>query len=242
MVLITSLEEFMKKLGILIFIIALFIGVALASVFSIGGFALKSFSFSINSGEKGSGNIQTEKRDVSEFKAVEVGGVFIVEITAQKDYSLEVEADDNLLPFIKTEFDGETLRIESEKSLSSSNPIKVRISAPDIENLHISGASKVSVVNLDNESLDVDSSGASKISCSGKTNNLKIDMSGASQLDGEKLNAESVSVDASGASKATVSVKNSLKADLSGASKVVYFGNPANFENKTSGASSIVGK
>lgn len=232
----------MKKLGILIFIIALFIGVTLASVFSIGGYKLKNFNFSFNVGEKGSGNIQTEKREVSEFKAVDVGGVFVVEITAQKEYSLEVEADDNLLPFIKTEFDGDTLRIKSSKKLSSSNPIKVRISAPDIENLDISGASKVSVVNLDNDLLNIDTSGASKISCEGKTKNLTIDMSGASQMDSEKLSAESVSVDASGASKATVSVKDSLKADLSGASKVVYFGNPANFENKTSGASSIVGR
>jgi hypothetical protein len=232
----------MKKLGILIFIIALFIGVSLAGIFSFGKMTGKIFNFSVNCGEKGSGNIKAEKRNVSEFKAVDVGGAFIVEITAQKDYSLEVEADDNLLQFIKTEFDGETLRIETERKISSSNPVKIRISAPDIENLQISGASKVSIVNLNNESLNVGSSGASKINCEGNTNNLTVDMSGASKFEGEKLSAENVSVDASGASKAVVSVKNDLKADLSGASKVVYFGNPTNIEKKTSGASSVVGK
>ncbi|CAN5662606.1 head GIN domain-containing protein [soil metagenome] len=232
----------MKKLGILIFIIALFIGVSLAGIFSFGKLSGRIFNFSASCGEKGSGNIQTEKRNVSDFKTVEVGGAFVVEITAQKDYSLEVEADDNLLHFIKTEFDGETLRIETERKISSSNPIKIRISAPDIENLNISGASKISVVNLDNENLSVDSSGASKISCEGKTNNLTVEMSGASNFEGENLNAEKVIVDASGASKASVSVKNELRADLSGASKVVYFGNPTNIEKKTSGASSVVGK
>jgi hypothetical protein len=232
----------MKKLGILIFIIALFIGVTLASVFSVGGFALKSFSFSVFGGVKGSGNIKTEQREVSEFKSVKVGGAVVVEITAQKDYSLEIEGDDNILPLITTEVDGDTLKIRSEKGYSTSNPIKVRISAQNIDDLDLSGASKVSIVNLDNESLNVDTSGASKISCEGKTKNLTVDMSGASHLDGEKLSAESVSVDASGASKANISVKDSLKADLSGASKVVYYGNPTNFENKTSGASSIVGR
>jgi len=232
----------MKTLGLIIFIIALFIGVTLASVFSIGGFTAKNFSFSLFSGVKGSGNIQTEQREVSEFSSVKVGGAIVVEITAQKDYSLEVEGDDNILPLIKTEFDGDTLKISSEKGYSTSNPIKVKISAPNIDDLDLSGASKVSIVNLDNDSLNVDTSGASKISCEGKTKNLTIDMSGASHFDSEKLSAESVSVDASGASKATVSVKDSLKADLSGASKVVYYGNPTNFENKTSGASSIVGK
>ena len=230
----------MKKLGLIIFIIALFIGVTFASVFSIGGFGLKSFSFF--NGVKGSGNIKTEQREVSEFSSVRVGGAIVVEITAQKDFSLEVEGDDNILPLIRTEVDGDTLKISSEKGYSTSNPIKVRISAQNIDDLDLSGASKVSILNLDNESLNVDSSGASKISCEGKTKNLTVDMSGASHFDSEKLSAESVSVDASGASKATVSVKDSLKADLSGASKVAYFGNPTNIEKKTSGASSIAGK
>lgn len=232
----------MKKLGLIIFIIALFIGVTLASVFSIGGFASKSFNFSLFSGIKGSGNIKTEQREVSEFRSVRVGGAIVVEITAQKDYSLEVEGDDNILPLIKTDIDGDTLKISSEKGYSTSNPIKVKISAQNIDDLDLSGASKVSIVNLDNESLNVDSSGASKISCEGKTKNLTVDMSGASNFDSEKLVADGVSIDASGASKATVSVKDSLKADLSGASKVVYYGNPKNFENKTSGASSITGR
>ena len=232
----------MKKLGIIIFIIALFVGVTLASVFSIGGFTLKRFNFSLNGGEKGSGNIQTEKREVSEFKAVDVGGAFVVEITTQKDFSLEVEADDNLLPLVKTEFDGETLKIESEKSYTPTNPVKIRISAPDIENLNISGASKISIVNLNNDLLNIDSSGASKISCEGKTAKLILDMSGASHFEGENLKAKKASIDSSGASKATVSVESELIADLSGASKVVYFGNPTNVEKKTSGASTIVGK
>lgn len=231
----------MKKIKILIFIVALFIGISLAGIFSAGSVLPRFFSFSINVGEKGSGHIVTEKREVSEFRAIDVGGAFVVEITAQKDFSIEVEADDNLLPLIKTESDGETLRIES-KSYTTSNPVKIKISAPDIENLHLSGASKVSMVNLNNESLNIDTSGASKISCEGQTRNLTVDMSGASHLDGEKLSAENVSIDSSGASKATVAVQNELKADLSGASKVVYFGNPANIEKKTSGASSVVGK
>ncbi|MEO6587954.1 MAG: head GIN domain-containing protein, partial [Pyrinomonadaceae bacterium] len=237
-----SFGEIMKKFGVLIFIIALFIGVSLAGIFSFGKISSRIFNISINHGEKGSGNIVTEKREVSEFRAVDVGGAFVVEITAQKDYSLEVEADDNILPLIKTEFDGETLKIKTDVKISSSNPVKIRISAPDVENLQISGASKVSIVNLDNELLNVDLSGASKINCEGQTKNLMIDMSGASSLDGENLKAENVSIEASGASKATVFAKNELKADLSGASKVIYFANPTNIEKKTSGASSIVGK
>lgn len=233
----------MKKIGIIVFIATLTIGITLAGVFSFGKAAGNLFSFNIGfGGEKGSGNVQTEKRTVSNFKAIEAGGVFIVEITAQKDFSVEVEADDNLLPFIKTDLDGETLKIKTTEKFSTRSPIRVRISAPDIENLEISGASKFFVSNLANDSFRVDSSGASKISIEGATKNLTVDMSGASKLNAENFTAENVSVDASGASRATVSVINNLKADLSGASKVVYYGNPANIEKKTSGASSVIGK
>lgn len=233
----------MKKIGIIVFIVALAIGVVIASVFSFGKAAGNLFSFNIGfGGVKGSGNVQTDKRKVDNFKAVEVGGVFIVEITAQKDFSVEVEADENLLPLIKTESDGETLKIETEQRFSTRSPIKLRISAPDVENLHISGASKVSVVNLNNDSFSVDSSGASKIKIEGATKTFMVDMSGASKLEAENFKSENVSVDASGASCATVSVSSDLKVDLSGASKVVYYGSPSNLEKKTSGASSVTGK
>ena len=233
----------MKKIGIIVFIAALAIGITLAGVFSFSKAAGNLFSFKIGfGGVKGSGNIRTENRTVSNFKAIEAGGVFIVEVTAQKDFSVEVEADDNLLPFIKTESDGETLRIETTEKFSTRSPIRLRISAPDVENLEISGASKISVANLANDAFRVDSSGASKINIEGTTKHLTVEMSGASKLDAENFKAETVSVDASGASKATVSVINNLKVDLSGASKIVYYGTPSNIEKKTSGASAVIGK
>ena len=154
----------MKKIGFIIFIVAVIIGVTFGNLFSWGKASAKFFNFSVNfGGVKGSGNVQNEKRNVANFKAIEVGGIFEVEVVAQKDFSVEVEADDNLLQYIKTEVNGNTLEISTEKSISPKGPVRVRISAPDIENLQVSGVSKVSLTNLKNSSLKVDASGASKI-------------------------------------------------------------------------------
>ena len=230
----------MKKIGLLVFLITLIIGVVFASIFSFGRISSRVFSFNASfGGVRGSGNVQTQKREVSDFNKIEVGGVFEVEITAQKDFSVVVEADDNLLELIKTDVNGDTLEIEFEKRVSTRNTPRLRISAPDIEGLDLSGASKVTLVNLNNESLQLDSSGASKIKVEGITKNFTVEMSGASRLDAENLQSENVSVDSSGASSATVFVTEELKADLSGASKVVYSGNPKNLEKKTSGASCV---
>ena len=233
----------MKKIGIIIFIVALILGVTFANFFSWGKASARIFSFSLNfGGVKGSGNKQTEKRSAADFNAIEVGGIFEVEVVAQKDFSVEVEADDNLLQYIKTEVKGDTLRISTEKSISPKGPIRIRISAPNIENLDISGVSKVSLTNVKNDSLKVEASGASKIKVDGETKNLQVELSGASKLDAENLKTENADIDGSGASNASVNVSNDLKADLSGASKVTYLGNPKNLDKSTSGASSVRGK
>jgi Putative auto-transporter adhesin, head GIN domain len=228
----------MKKIGLIVFIFALVVGVVLASISSFGKISGRFFSFNIG-GVKGSGSMKTETRDVSGFTAIDVSGAFEVEIVAQKDFSVEVEADDNLLELIKTEIDGDTLKIKSEKSIKSSNPLRIRISAPNIESLDLSGASKVNIVNLNNDSLSLDSSGASKIKLEGTTKNFDVEMSGASKLDAENLKAENVSVDSSGASSAYVYVTNELKVDLSGATNVTYSGSPKSVHKKASGASSV---
>lgn len=227
----------MKKIGIIVFIFALIFGAVFANVFSFGKISFTGFSFS--RGIKGSGNLQTEKREVSNFKAVDVGGIFKVEITVQKDFDVQIEADDNLLQYIETEIDGETLEISTSKRISTKNPIIVKIGAPDIENLEVSGASSVVLGNLNNDSFEVDLSGASNVKVEGTTKNLVIDLSGASRVNAENLQAENVSVNASGASKADVFASNKLEADLSGASKVAYSGSPKDLIKKTSGASKI---
>jgi hypothetical protein len=218
----------------------LVIGVTVSSIFSFGKYTGKILSFNVHwSGERGSGNVRTENREISEFKAVDVSGAFEVEITTRKNFSLEVEADDNLLPLIKTEVDGDTLVIKSEKGFKTGNPIKIRISAPDIDDLELSGASKVNLTNLKNDSLKLDSSGASKIRIEGSTKNFEVEMSGASKLDAENLQAENVSVESSGASNLSVFVTNELSADLSGATSLTYSGNPKSVQKKASGASSV---
>lgn len=228
----------MKKFGILIFAAAAFLGILLASIFSFGCGSHKIFNVSFGT-VKGSGNVVTEARDVKGFKGVDVSGAVQAEIAAGKDFSVEVEADDNIIPLIKTEVRGGVLHIETEKSISSRNGLKVRISAPDIDDIAASGASKVNLANVKNAELRVNSSGASKINVSGETAKVSIDVSGASSIDAENLRAESADVNASGASNASVFARNELRTDASGASKIVYAGGPKTVDKNASGASSI---
>ena len=229
----------MKRIGFLIFIAAIVLGVLFANFTSFGRASGSLINFSFGSGIKGSGVAAIEARDITDFNSVDVGGVFQVEITAQKDFAVEVEADDNLLQYIETEVSGGTLSITSDKRLNPSSPIRIRISAPDIERIKSSGASKVSLNDLKNSELTVDTSGVSKVTVAGQTANLTVDVSGASHIDAENLAAENANIDASGASHVSVNVLNELRSDASGASKIRYTGSPKSVEKHTSGASSV---
>jgi len=234
----------MKKLGFVIFIFALIVGVSLAGLFSWGKASAEGFSFNFNfgGGVKGSGNVGTENRDIKGFKSIDVSGVFNVEVVAQKDFSVQVEADDNLLQYIKTEVHDGVLEISTTKRIKSKNGLKIRIAAPDLEGVEASGVAKILVSDLKNANFKVDTSGASKVELAGVTDKLNIEVSGASKIDAENLTARAATIDSSGASKINVFATESVRVDASGASKITYSGGATEVVKNVSGASSVSAK
>src|SRR5436190_5064751 len=217
----------MKKTGIIIFASALVVGLVVSNIFSFGRAAHGLLNFSIDlGGEKGSGKIVTEKRSLSGFKGVDVGGVFQVEITAGKEFGVEIETDDNLLPLIKTEVNNGVLEIELEKHVSPTGKILVRVSAPDISEMDVSGAANVTLNGVKNSNLAVEASGAAKLKITGETAKLTVASSGAAKIDAGDLKSVNATVDGSGASHIELNVSGELNADLSGASHLTYSGTP----------------
>ena len=230
----------MKKIGILLFLAALIIGVAISGAFSFGPGPRDIFDLaSLFKGEVGSGHIETSKRDVADFNKLKVGGVFDVEVSRGDKYSVEVIADDNLLPFIRTEVDGDTLSIYSDAKISKSSQLRVVITAPDIRKVKATGASKVLLKDVSNEELALNASGASKITASGSTALLTIDVSGASKVLGSDLASKQATVETSGASSADIKVSDSLNAHASGASHIRYVGSPGTLDVDRSGAATV---
>ncbi|MEP6924289.1 MAG: head GIN domain-containing protein [Pyrinomonadaceae bacterium] len=227
----------MKKFGLLVFAVAI-IG-SLALVWAMTGKSVIGSSF-IHFDVKGSGNTVTEKRNVTGFKGVHTGGAMQLEISVGKEFSVELEGDDNILPTIKTEVRGDKLYFErKEGRIWSRGRVIARVTMPELNDLDISGASSAIVNNVKTESLKIDASGASKIEISGEARDLAVEVSGASKLDAENLKTERTKVEASGASKVSIFASEAVDADASGASKIVYSGNPKSVSKDASGASSV---
>jgi len=174
----------------------------------------------------GSGQRQRQKREVPAFTSISTAGAYDVEVTVQKETSLEIEADDNILPLITTDVSSGVLRIRSKKGYSTDEPIKLKITTPTLEGLSTSGVGKIEISGLQNDKFEIESSGAPTIKASGESKTLRIKANGAGKIDAHKIRAASAFVESNGVAKVEVFASEELNANVSGPSQVVYSGDP----------------
>jgi len=113
----------------------------------------------------------------------------------------------------------------------------VEMSAGDVE-FDISGASRVTG-DITAGDAEFDVSGASTVQLEGSATDIVVDASGASRAELAAFPVNNVDVTLSGASHGTVNLDGILDADLSGASKLSYIGEPTMGTINTSGASTL---
>jgi len=192
----------------------------------------------------GSGTRKTERREVAEFDRLVVEGAYRVEVTCGGGArSVEIEADDNLLPLIKTDVDGGRLRVHSDKhGMKTETMPRLRINVGNLSEVSIPGASDFSLEGLDNDSFKLDVEGASKFRAAGDTSKLDINLNGAGLVDARELRAERVTVVNNGAGMVSVRASDSLDATVNGVGTVDYYGDPKTVNPKVNGVGKITKK
>lgn len=210
-------------------------------------------------GEIGSGNVIREERKLSSFNKIEVSGAFDVKLIQGTSTSVVVEADDNLMPLIRTEVKGNTLEIETKKPISHSKSLKVFVTFTELKSIDLSGAVNVESegkltlsdltfsgsgasdgkLEMDVQKLSIDCSGGSKLKLSGSAKDVDVDASGAVDLFAFDFPAENYKIDISGAGKAEINVSKELNVEISGAATVRYKGNPTKNVQDISGAGTV---
>ena len=190
----------------------------------------------------------TEKRDVSAFSAIDASSMFTITVTKGDVESLTITADEELMPYLKSEVKNGVLKLyyqenkQNRRKQYKSSP-EVHITMKQLQKVDLSGSCRLTVngvfeskkfvaglsgasslkLEINAPEMTIGASGASKINLQGKTTNANIDASGSStmQLD---LQATKVGVDVSGASGISLSGKaDRALFDASGASKINAF-------------------
>ena len=185
----------------------------------------------MSSGIKGSGKRVTEKRQIGQFASITTEGAFNVEVVCQKDVSMEVDGDDNVLPLVTAEVSNNTLHLRNKENYSTSEPVTFRITVPNLESFIAEGAGKIQISGVNNDKLQISSEGAPVINVSGSTKMIGIDTSGAAKIDTHNLRATQAIVDSKGVSKVDLGISDRLDVTVSGPSQVTYRGDPV--VNKT---------
>ena len=179
----------------------------------------------------GSGKRELQKRQVASFSSISSEGAFTIEVTCQKDQSLEVEGDDNLLEYVTTEVSSNILRLKNTRNYSTSEPVKFRISVPNLEGLSVNGAGHVDIKGMNNDKFEIDTNGAATIVVAGTTKLIDVGANGAGKIDAENLHAARGVVESKGVVRVDLDVTNQLDVTVSGPSTVTYKGDPV--VNKT---------
>lgn len=188
---------------------------------------------------RGNGEAASSVRDVGEFHAVDLGGVFQAEITVGPATHVELRGDGNLLDKVELQNIGGELRAELRGSVLPTMPLRLLVSTPTLDAVDLSGASQATITGATGPKLELEISGASNVTVAGAVDSLELDLSGASQADAARLVAKQVQIDASGASSAEVVANESFDADASGASNVTWRGDATRVTTDASGAASI---
>jgi hypothetical protein len=213
-------------------------------------FGVQSEDIFMGNSIRGSGNVVTQTRDVSGFNSIQVDYPARVLISQGASETLKIQAEDNVLPGLKTEVKGNELRIYYKSQNGQHvNPTKLVVITITVKNLSaldlssagesvvdgihsddlsvsLDGAGNVKLNDIAVKKLDVNLSGAGSTAASGTADDLVVNISGFGGFNGKELKCSTVSVNISGAGSATVWAEEQLTAMISGAGSVSYYGSP----------------
>lgn len=218
--------------------------------------------FFIGPGIRGSGNVIAQSREFGSFDAVSVDYPAQVTILQGENEALTIEAEDNLLPDLKTQIDRGTLEIfyqkTGERHVNPTRPVVITITVKTLKDVDfssageltidglqtddlfvsLSGAGNLKLVDIKVRELSVNLSGAGSLTASGTTDSLDVNISGFGGFDGANLHGSNADVHISGAGSATVWVDDELDAEISGAGSVNYYGS-AEVSKQINGVGSV---
>jgi len=230
-----------------------------ATILSVIFFSVVFTSCILNS-EKGNGIVKEEIRDCSKFDAITVTRGMNVYVSQGQETRVMVKADENLLEYIETEVDDNTLKVTCTKSIQKATSNKVFVTVPNLEMVKASAGSnfftetpvKVSVLeikasagsnihfNMEEADADVSASAGSNIFLSGNAKSLNVKASSGSNIKAGDLQSQNADADVSSGANVWLNVAGSLKAEASSGGNIFYTGAATQTTiNKSSGGNVI---
>ena len=152
-------------------------------------------------GVAGDGRVIAEQRPVSNLAGLDVAGPMQVEVRVGGQPGLQVEADSNLLPMIRSQASGDTMRIWIEGQARPSQPIRITYNIPQLSNLRATGSGRMEVSGLNGAPLTFVKSGSGKTQLSGRVSSLDVRSTGSGTIDALGLRSASATANLTGSGR-----------------------------------------
>jgi hypothetical protein len=212
---------------------------------------------------EGNGNIMKEKRQMSDFTEIASSGSMSVAVSYGSSNEIEVEGDENILPYIITEVKNNRLTIRTKNvSFNTKNKITVYVSLTKLTGVSLSGSGNITGNGKfeNNETTtfrvsgsgsirmgfdkinkaDIIVSGSGNITLSGSASFVDVTISGSGNANCFDLVCDDVKARISGSGNIKIFADKSVDASISGSGSVHYKGSAANIQQKTSGSGKVV--
>lgn len=176
----------------------------------------------------GSGQLATQSRQVSGFTSVELTGVGELSIDQTGTESLTVSAEDNLLPLLTSEVEGDTLILGKKPNtrIVTTKPITYTLTMKDITGLAVSGSGTINAPKLSTDALRIEISGSGMITTAGNADDQSLEISGSGRYLADGLTTKTTTAEISGSGTASVVASDALDVKISGSGTLTYSGNP----------------
>ncbi len=212
---------------------------------------------------KGNGNTITETRNLSDFNQIDLKTSDNIILTQGNEYSIEIEASENLMSVIETSVTNSKLKITRKPNtcIKTFKPITIYITTPDINQITISGSGDVKATdlitspkmdltingsgnmqfsNLNTDHLDTKVSGSGKLTISSteKTTSQLIKISGSGNINVLNMPSKETTISISGSGDCVANTIENLDVKISGSGNVKYKGSPT-INSKITGSGSL---
>ncbi len=181
------------------------------------------------------------------FRALDISGPFQVNITQGEAFQVALQGPEEAVVRMDVRVAGETLTIDYDPQAfgRSGGVMGVTVVMPQLYKVAFGGATQASIQSFEGTDIEVDLSGSSRtlieadiaslsarlsgasgLKLSGQARAAEVTMEDASRLDGYDFKIQDMKLKLAGASRARVAVSRQLQADITGAGRVAYRGNP----------------
>ena len=198
---------------------------------------------------KGEGPVIEDVREASAFSSVEIEFSGNVYYSEADEYSIIVQAQSNLIPYIETEVDGGTLVVSTKRntSISTSEEIKIIITGPSIDEIdidgsgtfyaetpvttdelecEINGSGNIIFYDISTKDFSGEINGSGEIQLGGVSDLAEYSINGSGDIKAQGFKSKGVVIEINGSGDVVVHAVKTLEVSISGSGDVSYSGDP----------------